>query len=569
MIYKPVAVRGGPACAMRYLFAPEDAAGRSRPQAPVLIDGCVELFVAAAEASHLRSPYFAFVVSYQESLELVGRARVAADYLSWVQRITGGMCPSRLPRAGVLHVTATGCHVHGCVATQDLLTGRQVPLWTGTVAEWAETRTAVRVRNLREGYSDPSEVREWRAREPELREQINTVAASFRVRTTEELSALLRVGALHVYEYTHDHIAVETVSGHRYKFPVGSAPDGARSRISIARAEEPARREHCRRDPLRAACEIADGELALGELAAKRTAEFARRFGAESLVTDGAVHGQLLSAFVADDASGVAHGLRLRGDRCRRRAGRDAAAAAAVSAVPLVGDSGDAARSESAYAGAGTDSREAAARCGEDGAARPRVGGAGAVVSIQRQEVVDRSGTDSGSGALPPPGAAAGDNLGSAVGTAATGEPLILPADPYGRNDQPPAIVAAYRQRCSRRARLARALLRGIGAALSSAFPAAEREGDRGQGAVALAVGLVSAVRAVAAGIDRANEARRAEPRGVRCASFAAGASCAAVDAHCAELGRALGRSDLEPPPPRLRPLPVPSSRPQEVQHGW
>lgn len=542
MIAVPLETKGGADTALRYLFAEEDAAGRTRPREPILIEGSWELFSQAVTSSKLKRPYQSWVISYEEQLEKVGIETIKSDVRDFRSFLTRGLPRSRHCSFAVLHEgDQGGCHAHVLESSEDLLTGRQIPMWSGTVEDMEIVGAAFRAKNLRRDFSDPGEVHTWRMLEPIVRAEVQGVATGFHAESSAELAEILAVSPLRPTNFSNDSISIETVSGYQFSFEIRSDGNG----LNIHPAAKPNRLQHRRRDPDRVAREVADCESQFRRIEQRRKSEQTRRFGVDDLVLGNRAHVQLLDALAAFGSA--------QGNECGAAADRHCdilvAHRGSLQSAPDRVEHGADGFSFAGKAGSpneGTRKSECSAGVSHEVTPRPELGDRcdGSQPDLRPEWTAVVGARDPGS---LDPAIPFSDRQHGSLGRADSVQGKPLEPDPYEHDDQQRAFERWRESRRLQRQRFARSLLYGIGGSilrLGGAVAAAQSNAQRN----------IATARAVAEAADRRTQSRRVSS--VDCESSEA---LSLVDANCELLVCAIAALQLAQAP-RFRALPTPAA---------
>lgn len=159
MIISFLPIKQSPEASVSYLEGNISAKGVRRASAPKALHGDSNRWLRVVGASNLKNPFLSAVLSFSEDSQALGELPSQATE-EFFELLTGGVEPERVCWFSIQHQRENGMDVHVFIAKNDLYSGRQIPLWSGSEAEVEGLGWWRRKFNLEHGLADPNDP--WR-----------------------------------------------------------------------------------------------------------------------------------------------------------------------------------------------------------------------------------------------------------------------------------------------------------------------------------------------------------------------------------------------------------------------
>lgn len=294
--------------ALAYVKGPTNSTGGVRDVAPVLQFGDEDMLVPACESSPIRCSHNSIALCYTENRERLS-LETQKRHLEQLSALTrGGLSRCRVPDVAYTHPRCGGSDSHLLQANFDLMTGRQLPIWSPTKAQIDLYSTWRRMTNLQDDLTDPDDP--WHKRflskvprslPATCRNEYHTLDYSLTVcaedgwiRSREELIEAIEVRGYKVSSVDKASITVIGRAGARFTY------FGAKYTAEFDFEELiDARRTDPFRNPERVGEEISALRQKLELMKEQRNEYFDRRFGMLDLDPMSKINRRFLDAFSA------------------------------------------------------------------------------------------------------------------------------------------------------------------------------------------------------------------------------------------------------------------------------
>jgi hypothetical protein len=292
--------------AVRYCEDSVDSKGRDRDYPPEHLFGRKEHLLEACEDSPVINSHNSSSLAFSESREILGPKRLSRVMGTFSENARGGLPYNRVPDAAYGHFKLNSSDGHLLQLGFDLMTGRQLPVWSKCKQQLKYYRTLRRLINLMEGFTDPDDPWHQRFLAPipwgltskdrkEFRKvdyDLTLTAADGFIWSREELLATLECRGHRIDKVDDKGISTINREGRWFRFN-GSKYARRFDFDQIVQAGQVSRI----RDPQEVADELKTLRPEFSVLQEQRYEYFARRFGEAPLAPLGRANVALLKAF--------------------------------------------------------------------------------------------------------------------------------------------------------------------------------------------------------------------------------------------------------------------------------